>query len=129
MKLYERMLQAKAYEHVSCRTNLIFIFGAEIAEMATCTKCGAENEDGAKYCVNCGASLGRIERSERRPRDECFGLPHGGAIFGLFIGALIILWGLSEVFSWEIEIWTYAIIIIGLIMVVGAIYGLTRRGS
>jgi len=42
---------------------------------------------------------------------------------------LIILWGLSEVFSWEIEIWTYAIIIIGLIMVVGAIYGLTRRGS
>jgi hypothetical protein len=123
------MLQAKAYEHVSCGTNLIFISGTGIVVVATCTKCGTENVEGAKYCVNCGASLGRMERRERRPRDECFGLPHGGAIFGLFIGALIILWGLSEVFGWEIEIWTYAIIIIGLIIVAGAIYGLTRRGS
>ena len=123
------MLQAKAYEHASCGTRLISISGMEIAAMAACTKCGTENVEGAKYCINCGASLGRMERGGRRPRDECFGLPHAGAIFGLFIGALIILWGLSEVFGWEIEIWTYAIIIIGVIMVAGAIYGLTRRGS
>ena len=95
--------------------------------MATCTECGTENEEGAKYCVNCGAALGRMERRERRPRDECFGLPHGGAIFGLFIGAIIILWGLSQLAGWQIEIGTFAIIVIGLLIVAGAIYGLTKR--
>ncbi|UCB60954.1 MAG: hypothetical protein JSW72_02530 [Candidatus Bathyarchaeota archaeon] len=62
-------------------------------------------------------------------KDECFGLPYGGAIFGLFIGALIILWGLSSLFGWDIEIGTFAIIALGLLIVAGAIYGLTRRGS
>ena len=103
--------------------------------MVTCARCGKENEEGAKFCVDCGAALGpeetrperRVERIERRPRDECFGLPHGGAIFGLFIGAIIILWGLSSVFGWQIELGTYAIIIIGILIVAGAIYGLTRR--
>jgi hypothetical protein len=95
--------------------------------MVTCTKCGRENEEGAKFCVNCGAALGRVERRKKRVEDECFGLPRGGAIFGLFIGAIIILWGLSEVFGWEIEVWTFAIIIIGVLIIAGAIYGLTRR--
>lgn len=97
--------------------------------MVTCAKCGTENKEDAKYCVNCGEALGRVERRERRPRDECFGLPYGGAIFGLFIGAIIILWGLTEIFGWEIEIWTFAIIVIGIIIVAGAIYGLTRKRS
>ena len=102
--------------------------------MVNCAKCGRENEEGAKFCVNCGAVLLTEDtRSERRmerrskPRDECFGLPHGGAIFGLFIGAIIILWGLSSVFGWQVELGTYAIIIIGILIVAGAIYGLTRR--
>lgn len=112
--------------------------------MVACTECGTENVEGAKYCVNCGAALTteerkekteytrferRTERSERRARDECFGLPRGGAIFGLFIGTIIILWGLSEVFGWQIEIWTFGIIIIGILIVAGAIYGLTRKRS
>jgi len=95
--------------------------------MVTCTKCGTENEENAKYCINCGAALGRMERTETRPRDECFGLPRGGAIFGLFIGAIIILWGLTEIFGWRVELGTFAIIIIGILIVAGAIYGLTRR--
>ena len=81
------------------------------------------------YCVNCGAALGRMERSETHPRDECFGLPHGGAIFGLFIGAIIILVGLTSVFGWQIDVGSFAIIVIGILFVAGAIYALTRRRS
>ena len=62
-------------------------------------------------------------------RDECFGLPHGGAIFGLFIGAIIIFWGLSSLLGWHIEIGTFAIIAFGLLIVAGAIYSLTRKRS
>jgi len=100
--------------------------------MVTCTKCGRENKEGAKFCVDCGAALGRMERRARggrRERDECFGLPHGGAIFGLFIGAIIIIWGLSEAFGWKIDLGSFAAIAIGLLIVAGAIYGLTRRRS
>jgi len=57
------------------------------------------------------------------------GFPTGGAIFGLFIGAIIILWGLTEVFGWQVELGTYAVIIVGLLIVAGAIYGLTRKRS
>lgn len=62
-------------------------------------------------------------------KDECFGLPQGGTIFGLFIGILIVLWGLSSVFGWHIELGTFAIIAFGLLIIAGAIYGLTRRRS
>ena len=79
--------------------------------MVTCTKCGAENNDDAKFCNSCGASLRRIERRDKHHKDECFGLPYGGAIFGLFIGFIIIIWGLSSVFGWHIELGTYAIIV------------------
>jgi LPXTG-motif cell wall-anchored protein len=34
---------------------------------------------------------------------------------------------LTEVFGWEIEKWTFAIIIIGILIIAGAIYGLTRK--
>ena len=103
--------------------------------MVACPRCRRENKEGARFCVDCGAAIspegprfeGRVKRRERRPRDECFGLPHGGAIFGLFLGAIIILWGLSEFAGWQIEIGTFAIIIIGLLIVAGAIYGLTHK--
>ena len=101
----------------------------EIVFVVTCTKCGAENKEDAKYCNSCGAAFGQVERTQKPPRDECFGLPHGGAIFGLFIGVIIILWGLSSLFGWDIEIGTFAIIAIGLLIVAGAIYGLTRKRS
>jgi len=101
-----------------------------IVFMVACSKCGTENKDDAKFCVSCGAAMGlveRIEHRERSQRDECFGLPHGGAVFGLFIGAMIILWGLTQIFGWKVELGTYAIIIIGILIVAGAIYGITRR--
>ena len=56
--------------------------------------------------------------------DECFGLPGGGAIFGLFIGAKIIFVELQLVLRVNINIEPFAIIIFGLLVVAGALYGL-----
>lgn len=71
---------------------------------------------------------------ERRVRDECFGLPHGGAIFGLFIGVIIIVAGIlfflreAGWIAGDIDILgPVAAIVFGLLIVAGAIYGLTRR--
>ena len=103
--------------------------------MVYCAKCGKKNEDDAEFCASCGATLYPEEsrekredtRLEKRKKEECFGLPHGGAIFGLFIGAIIILVGLINLFKWEIDIGPSAIIIVGLLFVAGAIYALSRR--
>lgn len=99
--------------------------------MVYCTKCGAKNEEDAAVCDKCGASLvtrptGRPER--RRTEEECFGLPHGGAIAGLIIGIIIILVGVSWVtgFEWEF-FWPVVVIIFGILIVAGAVYGLSRR--
>ena len=64
---------------------------------------------------------------EKRVQDECFGLPRGGAILGLFIGIIIILVGLQQVLGLDIDIGPFAIVIIGILFIAGAIYGLSRR--
>ena len=109
-----------------------------------CTKCGEKNSDGAKYCVQCGVNLEGLPEESlekrfddtvdkwgdqvgKRMENECFGLPRGGAIFGLLIGIIIILVGLQQVFGWNIDVGPFATIIVGLLFAVGAIYGLTRR--
>jgi hypothetical protein len=68
--------------------------------------------------------MGIIDMFEKR--DECFGLPRGGAIFGLFIGIIIIIVGLQQVFGWTIDIGPFVTIMFGLLVLAGAIYGLTR---
>jgi len=105
--------------------------------MVTCTKCGAQNEEDARFCVSCGA---RIEVRRERHRDtcfepeerighECFGLPYGGAIIGIIIGMFIIISGFAMI--WELDIGRYTgaffVMIIGLLIVAGAIYGILRR--
>jgi uncharacterized membrane protein YvbJ len=103
--------------------------------MVYCAKCGKQNDEGAQFCVDCGATLypeiarGRRGSRERRKEDECFGLPHGGAIFGLIIGIIIIFVGLQQVFGWNIDLGPLAIIIFGLLIIAGAIYGFTRKPS
>ena len=62
-------------------------------------------------------------------RDECFGLPRGGSIFGLVIGIIIVFVGLQQIYGWDIDIGPLAIIIFGLLIFAGAIYGFTRRRS
>jgi len=106
--------------------------------MVYCTKCGTKNEDTALVCIKCGASLEtgtyvsrRQER--RRAEEECFGLPHGGIIIGLVIGVIILLWGafqLAGQMKWITtvpEIGPFIIIIFGLLIVLGALYRLSRR--
>jgi uncharacterized membrane protein YvbJ len=105
--------------------------------MVYCPKCGTKNEDTADFCVKCGASLqtGTVasRRYERRKAEqECFGLPHGGAIVGIIIGAIILLWGISMVLqqtgviSETLNLGYIIIIAIGVLIVAGAIYGMTR---
>ena len=92
-------------------------------------------------CVKCGANLAAAPawRPERRRREkeeqECFGLPHGGAIVGLIFGALIIIaglifvlqeWNVIEEVDWDL-IWPFIVIIFGILVIAGALYGLSRR--
>ncbi len=100
--------------------------------MVYCTKCGTKNEEDATVCVKCGASLatrptGKYER--KRAEEECFGLPHGGAIAGLIIGAIIVFVGLSWLagVDWGKYFWPVIIIVFGILIVAGALYGLRRR--
>jgi uncharacterized membrane protein YvbJ len=103
--------------------------------MVYCTKCGTQNPDDAKVCSKCGASLYAVGEREhyRRVESECFGIPRGGAIVGAAIGTIIVLWGLiailqeAKVIPVNIEVWPIAIIIFGVLIVVGAVYGLRRR--
>ena len=112
--------------------------------MVYCTKCGTQNEDEASNCVNCGASL-RVSRREsrgweeeievraeefgekaeefgRRMESECFGLPRGNSIIGILIGLAIILVGVRELLGWSIDIGPFAAIVVGVLIIAGALY-------
>jgi uncharacterized membrane protein YvbJ len=103
--------------------------------MVYCTKCGTQNPDDAKVCTKCGASLYAVGEREhyRRMESECFGIPRGGAIVGIAIGAIIVLWGLitilqqAGIVASNVDVWPIAVIIFGILIVVGALYGLSRR--
>jgi uncharacterized membrane protein YvbJ len=121
--------------------------------MVYCTKCGTKNEEDAKYCVKCGATLkmAREQMVEERAKEfgeelgrraeawgeefgkqmeqECFGLPHGGTIIGLIIGAVIILVGLSVLAGgdWGKYLGPFMMVVFGILIVAGALYGYRRR--
>ena len=106
--------------------------------MVYCPKCGTMNDDAAQFCVKCGASLRtgtyesrRYER--RRAENECFGLPHGGAIVGLVIGAIILIWGsfaLAQqtglINTSPPNLWIIIVIVIGILFIAAAIRGINR---
>ena len=58
--------------------------------MVTCSKCGTENREDAKFCTNCGTPLYSAKRRERR-EGECFGEDRRGrdylglVSFGIFL--------------------------------------------
>jgi hypothetical protein len=117
--------------------------------MVYCVKCGAKNPDDAKTCSQCGAPLYSLEAVENprrvekecfgtrmgvepreRVEEECFGIPRGGAVMGLAIGLIIILAGLSflfqELYGIRIPWWPFVIILFGILIIIGALYGLRR---
>lgn len=63
----------------------------------------------------------------RRERDDCFGLPNSGAIAGIVFGLIVVVWGLSLLFEWEINVMALIAVIFGTLLVAGAIYKLTQR--
>jgi uncharacterized membrane protein YvbJ len=107
----------------------------ERVKMVYCVKCGTENPDDARVCTKCGAKLYTAEESRhyRRMEDECMGIPRGSAIVGLAIGLIILLggaiWLLQEagLITKNVDVWPFAVIIFGVLIIVGALYGLRRR--
>ena len=106
--------------------------------MVYCSKCGTRNDDTAKICSNCGAPLytvgekypGSDREHYRRVEGECFGLPNGGAIAGAVVGFIIILVGLTlflqVTYNVTINFWPLILVIIGVLIIAGAIYGRRR---
>ena len=119
--------------------------------MVYCSKCGTKNEESAETCVKCSAKL-NVSRAKslektieegaeefgkraeawgksfgKRPEEECFGLPHGGIIFGLLIGIIIIAVGVTSLAKIPLDFWSLLIIVFGVLVLGGAIYTLTRK--
>ena len=105
--------------------------------MVYCQKCGTQNDDAAEFCVKCGASLqtgtsSSRRRERRKAEQECFGLPHGGAIAGIVFGVIILIWGITMllqqtgIIAGTFEFWYIIIIVIGILIVAGAIYKVTQ---
>ena len=104
--------------------------------MVHCVKCGTENKDDAKFCIKCGAQLYVTRESEhyRRVESECFGLPHGGLIVAIVIGVIILLSGFAAILNivnpnvnYSGWVGAFIPVIIGIIIIIGAIYGMQRR--
>jgi ribosomal protein L37E len=107
-----------------------------------CSRCGTQNPDTNTNCTNCGAPLytvgqqypGSDREHYRRMENECFGLPNGGMIVGIIFGAIIIIVGLGLfledsgiVVNFWGAFWPIIIIIFGLLIVLGALFGRRRR--
>jgi ribosomal protein L40E len=145
-------LETVAHTHTPKILNTTYprIKNTENTKMVYCTKCGTKNPDDAKTCSQCGAplySIGereqrrrnqgecfgtrRAEEPYRRVQDECFGIPRGGTIVALAFGIIIVLAGISflfqELYNIAIPWWPFVVILFGILIIIGAIYGLRRR--
>ena len=100
----------------------------EFYVLVYCQECGTNNDDTADQCSNCGAPLRSRRITPRRAgRDECFGLPQGGTIFGIIIGIVIILVGIQELMGWKIDLGPYMIILVGILIAAGAVYQMNKN--
>jgi len=101
--------------------------------MVYCVKCGAKNSDDIKVCAQSEVSLYSTGEREdyRRVEDECFGIPRRSSVASLVFGIIIILVGLSlfiqEVYDIAIPWWPLIIVLFGILVIIGALYGFRRR--
>jgi hypothetical protein len=59
--------------------------------------------------------------------DECFGLPGGSSIVGILFGLMIVLLGVRELLGWTIDFGPFVIIIVGVLILAGALYQQNKR--
>ncbi len=70
-----------------------------------CTKCGAQNSEGAAFCVSCGNSLNTAQPQNAQPQPAMYGQPganagyaaqkkKNGLIIGLIIGGVVLVAGI-----------------------------------
>ena len=118
--------------------------------MVICSKCETKNEDDAVYCVKCGAKLEVSREESWEKRMEKWGEDFGrsaerwgegfgrqaekevlnvGVIFGIIIGSAMILAGIAWFSGMEVTryFWSIIIIVFGLLVLAGVIYGLLRN--
>lgn len=103
--------------------------------MVYCHKCGHKNPEDAKTCAQCGALLypppPEEYRAYRRYEEECFGIPRGSTVVTLFFGFIVVLMGLSillaEIYQISIPWWPIVIIMFGLLIIMGALFRLSRK--
>jgi uncharacterized membrane protein YvbJ len=88
--------------------------------MVYCTKCGAQNEEDASVCVNCGALL---ESPPPRRRDWERDLERGAEEFGARAEQA------SELMGWRIDFGPLAIIVVGILIVAGVLYKQSQNRS
>lgn len=95
-------------------------------------KCGYKNADEATVCAQCGAPLYPTPPQQiseyRRHEDECFGIPRFGSVIALIFGFILIIMGLNAFLpqQYRIEWGPLFLIIIGLLIVMGALLGRRR---
>lgn len=89
-----------------------------------CANCGKENAEGAEYCSNCGYSLRLKTRSRSQYYEKSPWFPFAFRNWWIFIGLMIVFWGLTELvgalIGINISFWAIVAIIFGVLIVVGA---------
>jgi uncharacterized membrane protein YvbJ len=108
--------------------------------MVYCVKCGAKNEDNAKWCIKCGESLTQRRSKRWKGEESCFGgdehfeeecFEGGKAYAGIIVGGIILLIGvilvLSQFYSlvWE-NFGPYLLAVIGVLIIIGAFSSFRR---
>jgi hypothetical protein len=108
--------------------------------MVYCPRCGKQNEEGARFCNSCGASLmGPPPRKEfdKECERDCSGTSRSSRIFW---GVIILMVGLWFIFEFGIknisgmpawiatfEFWWIFAVVIGIMIVIAAIRMLTKK--
>jgi hypothetical protein len=67
------------------------------------------------------------EDFSKHAEEECFGLANFGIIFGLIIGLMIIVVGVTSLIGIDVEFWAWIIVTFGLLILGGSIYSLTKK--
>ena len=108
--------------------------------MVYCPKCGKKNEDDAKFCSSCGASLTAKKDYEKEWEDrcekECSRGPHAPIIWGIIV-VLIGLWIIFEFVlekipgmpSWvsDFPFWGIFALLVGIMIIIWGLRMMTKK--